>query len=126
MESKEFALPEWEFRQFASFCDDCRDLEVLHDDSESELALEDTCTYEHGNCKLRFKRDRSDAILLAVSFVASLAAADESDVVTLTSKNLDEVVAKEKLFFVNFFAPWFGHCQSMTEEVKKTATELKS
>ena len=62
---------------------------------------------------------------LAVAFVASLAAADESDVVTLTSKNFADVVAKEKLVFVKFFAPWCGHCQSMAEDFKKTATELK-
>ena len=49
IESKESAPPEWDFRNFAPFCDDFRELEASFDDSESELALEDTCSYERGS-----------------------------------------------------------------------------
>ena len=49
MESKESAPPEWDFQHFASFCDDCGEVDASHDDSESELALEDTCSYDRGS-----------------------------------------------------------------------------
>lgn len=63
---------------------------------------------------------------VALTFLSAVAFAEEaSDVVTLTTKNFADVVAKEKLVFVKFFAPWCGHCQSMAEDFKKTATELK-
>lgn len=62
---------------------------------------------------------------VALTFLSALALAEDSDVVTLTTKNFADVVAKEKLVFVKFFAPWCGHCQSMAEDFKKTATELK-
>lgn len=62
---------------------------------------------------------------VALTFLSAVALAEESDVVTLTTKNFADVVAKEKLVFVKFFAPWCGHCQSMAEDFKKTATELK-
>lgn len=56
---------------------------------------------------------------------ATLAMADDSDVVKLTNDNFGDIVGKEKLVFVKFFAPWCGHCQAMAEDFKKVAAELK-
>lgn len=55
----------------------------------------------------------------------TIAFADESDVLKLTKDNFADVIAKEKLVFIKFFAPWCGHCQSMADAFKKTATAVK-
>lgn len=57
--------------------------------------------------------------------VALAAAEEASDVIKLTKDNFDDVIAKEKLVMVKFFAPWCGHCQAMAEDFKSAATELK-
>lgn len=72
---------------------------------------------------MAFSRALFSAVVLAVT--TAIALADDSDVITLTKANFDEVVSKEKLVFVKFFAPWCGHCQSMAEDFKKSATALK-
>lgn len=61
-------------------------------------------------------------LVLSVAFAAEEAA---SDVIKLTKDNFDDVIAKEKLVLVKFFAPWCGHCQAMAEDFKSAATELK-
>ena len=43
-----------------------------------------------------------------VALLASLVAADASDVISLTSENFDAVVKPEPLILVEFFAPWYG------------------
>ena len=45
----------------------------------------------------------------SVALLASLVAADASDVVSLTSENFDAVVKPEPLILVEFFAPWYGN-----------------
>lgn len=60
--------------------------------------------------------------LLSVAFAA---AEEASDVVKLTKDNFDDVISKEKLVMVKFFAPWCGHCQAMAEDFKSAASELK-
>eukprot|EP00177_Eucheuma_denticulatum_P001442 GFKZ01002599.1.p1 GENE.GFKZ01002599.1~~GFKZ01002599.1.p1 ORF type:complete len:543 (-),score=145.51 GFKZ01002599.1:1117-2721(-) len=62
---------------------------------------------------------------LALTLTLCLVTADSSDVVTLTDTNFDAVIAKEKLVFVKFFAPWCGHCQSMAADFEKSAAALK-
>lgn len=50
--------------------------------------------------------------------------ADE-DVVVGTKDNFDEIIGKEELTLVKFFAPWCGHCKKMAGDFKEAATELK-
>jgi len=48
-------------------------------------------------------------LLLSVIFVASIGAA----VVDLTSENFDSIVDGSKNVFVEFYAPWCGHCKNL-------------
>lgn len=64
------------------------------------------------------------AIVASVT-VALFSVISASDVVTLTKDNFEETIAKEKLVFVKFFAPWCGHCKAMAEDFKSAAAELK-
>lgn len=48
------------------------------------------------------------------------------DVVTLSPANFQrEVLQSDSLWLVEFYAPWCGHCRSLTPEWKKAATALK-
>ncbi|XP_041105598.1 protein disulfide-isomerase A6-like [Polyodon spathula] len=48
------------------------------------------------------------------------------DVVELTPANFNgEVLQSDSLWLVEFYAPWCGHCQSLTPHWKKAATALK-
>jgi len=59
-------------------------------------------------------------ILLLLCFLASLVTA--SDVLQLTPDNFDDHVGKGEPAFVEFFAPWCGHCKSLAPEYEKVAT----
>lgn len=66
------------------------------------------------------------AAALCCALLSSAYAKDAvTDVATLTMKTFEEVVAKEDLVLVKFYAPWCGHCQSMAEDFSKAATALK-
>ncbi|XP_040204527.1 protein disulfide-isomerase A6 isoform X2 [Rana temporaria] len=63
------------------------------------------------------------SLCLAVRGVYSAAS---DDVVELTPSNFNqEVIQSDGLWFVEFFAPWCGHCQSLAPQWKKAATALK-
>ena len=69
--------------------------------------------------------NRLFVVTLSCFILFTLTFAEDSDVVTLTKSNFDDIIAKEKLVMVKFFAPWCGHCQAMADDFKKAATELK-
>lgn len=69
--------------------------------------------------------NRLFAVTLSCFILFNLTFAEDSDVVTLTKSNFDDIISKEKLVMVKFFAPWCGHCQAMADDFKKAATELK-
>jgi len=65
------------------------------------------------------------ALLATVTYASDAAASADGDVVVITSKNVDDVLKKDSLVFVKFFAPWCGHCQAMAEDFKSAATALR-
>ena len=65
---------------------------------------------------------------VALSLLASTFAlyGPKSDVVIGTEQNFkDEVLKYPGVVIVEFFAPWCGHCKSLTPEFDKAATTLK-
>jgi len=65
---------------------------------------------------------------LAVLFFASAAMAmydGTTDVLSLDSSNFDQHVGGGAAAFVEFYAPWCGHCKHLTPEYEKLATSAK-
>uniref|UniRef100_A0A8C6TWA2 Protein disulfide-isomerase A6 n=1 Tax=Neogobius melanostomus TaxID=47308 RepID=A0A8C6TWA2_9GOBI len=66
--------------------------------------------------------------LLGCSLLLSAQAlySSSDDVIELTPSNFNkEVLQSDSLWLVEFYAPWCGHCKSLTPEWKKAATALK-
>jgi protein disulfide-isomerase A6 len=61
--------------------------------------------------------------MIALFFFFALAFA--SDVVVLDESNFDTIVNGDKHVFVEFFAPWCGHCKSLAPEYELAATAFK-
>eukprot|EP00172_Hildenbrandia_rubra_P000029 Plantae.Rhodophyta-Hildenbrandia_rubra.ctg10133.p1 GENE.Plantae.Rhodophyta-Hildenbrandia_rubra.ctg10133~~Plantae.Rhodophyta-Hildenbrandia_rubra.ctg10133.p1 ORF type:complete len:520 (-),score=166.96 Plantae.Rhodophyta-Hildenbrandia_rubra.ctg10133:1531-3090(-) len=59
------------------------------------------------------------------SLLSLTLASTESAVTVLNKENFDEIISKEKLVLVKFYAPWCGHCKAMKEDFEKAAEELK-
>ncbi|GAA54880.1 protein disulfide-isomerase A6 [Clonorchis sinensis] len=47
------------------------------------------------------------------------------DVIELTPSNFNRVTSDDSVWFVEFYAPWCGHCKNLAPEWKKAATALK-
>ena len=63
---------------------------------------------------------------LSLLALASLALADkESDVISLSATNFNELVTPEPIILVEFFAPWCGHCKALAPKYEEAATVLK-
>lgn len=68
------------------------------------------------------------SIVLLTLLVAGASAfyGSGDDVVELTPANFNsKVINGDELWIVEFYAPWCGHCQSLTPDWKKAATALK-
>lgn len=67
--------------------------------------------------------------LVVVSLLATLCSAlysGSDDVIELTTSNFNSrVIESNHLWFVEFYAPWCGHCKNLAPEWKKAATALK-
>nr|XP_061843339.1 protein disulfide-isomerase A6-like [Nerophis lumbriciformis] len=66
--------------------------------------------------------------LFGCSFLVSISAfySSSDDVIELNPSNFNrEVIQSDSLWLVEFYAPWCGHCQSLTQDWKKAATALK-
>eukprot|EP00775_Hariotina_reticulata_P009043 gene9043-9214_t len=51
---------------------------------------------------------------------------DGTDVVTLTDKNFnEEVLDSDDIWFVEFYAPWCGHCKALKPAWIESATQMK-
>lgn len=61
-----------------------------------------------------------------IVFLATLLLAVRGgDVLVGTKENFDEIIGKDDLTLVKFFAPWCGHCKKMAGDFEEAATELK-
>jgi thiol-disulfide isomerase/thioredoxin len=58
-------------------------------------------------------------LLLAITCYA---AENESDVLTLTSKNFDQALLNHSFLVVKFYAPWCVHCKNMAPAWEKVST----
>ena len=65
---------------------------------------------------------RQLVIVAAALFAICLA---DDDVVVGTKDNFENLISKDELTFVKFYAPWCGHCKKMAPDFQKAATELK-
>ncbi|XP_061742379.1 protein disulfide-isomerase A6-like [Nerophis ophidion] len=66
--------------------------------------------------------------LFGCSLLVSISAfySPGDDVIELNPSNFNkEVIQSDSLWLVEFYAPWCGHCQSLTPDWKKAATALK-
>eukprot|EP01112_Ceratiomyxa_fruticulosa_P017589 TRINITY_DN5502_c0_g1_i1.p1 TRINITY_DN5502_c0_g1~~TRINITY_DN5502_c0_g1_i1.p1 ORF type:complete len:459 (-),score=121.34 TRINITY_DN5502_c0_g1_i1:82-1458(-) len=62
---------------------------------------------------------------LFVIFSVSDQGSTESDVIVLTEENFNDQIAQGGQWFVEFYAPWCGHCKKLAPIYEQVATKLK-
>jgi len=67
-----------------------------------------------------------DTMRVWVAFLALLCVAYASDVVDLTNDNFDSYVDGSKPAFIEFYAPWCGHCKKLAPEYELVGTAFRS
>lgn len=63
--------------------------------------------------------------VLFAAFIAIFLTVQADDVIVGTSDNFAEIIGKDELTLVKFFAPWCGHCKKMAPDFIEAAAELK-
>jgi thiol-disulfide isomerase/thioredoxin len=63
--------------------------------------------------------------VLYLTVAMSASEIDEKDVVVLGGSNFTDLMNNNKFMLVEFYAPWYGHCQTLAPEYAKAATIIK-
>jgi len=66
------------------------------------------------------------SIILFSCIILAAAIEGNTDVLHLDGSNFDQHVGGSKPAFVEFYAPWCGHCKSLAPEYEKVATAFKN